>query len=230
MDPITIGLLLGGTALNIGGGILGRNDALKNAQRQAEARNAVLADNIAKQQGFFNDNKGVWDTNIARYGQPAQEARLQTAQDTRSNNNVGNIKQVDTASIPTQADASPAVKSEIAKRMLATFNQSTERAKSMGKLGGYSDAWMQNQLDNRQADRDINVTNSFAEGRKALLAPEQEAAGMTAYKPPSIWPTLMKGAGSIASAAGGAGAFRSPNSGSIWNSDNTFLQQQPTDL
>lgn len=206
-------LAAGGAAASIGGGILSRNEAQANAQRQAAAeaaaRNAVLADNIQKQQGFFNDNKGVWDASIGNYGQPQQEQQLKTAQDARSAGNVGNITQVDPNSIPTQSDASPAVKSEIAKRMLSTFNQSTDNAKAMGKLGGYSDTWLQNQLANRQADRNIGVNNSFAEGRKALLGPEQDAAGLAAktaaYRAPSLWGPLLSGAGSIASAAGGAG-------------------------
>ena len=196
-----------GAALNIGGGILSRNEATKNAERQAAARNAVLADNIAKQQGFFGENKGVWDANIANYAQPAQEQRLQTAQDTRGANNAGNITQVDPSSIPTQMDASPAVKSEIAKRMLASFTSATDRAKNVGKLSGYGDAWLQNQIDNKQADRDIGVTNQFSAGRKALLDPEQDAAAAAAYKQPSIWGPVLQGAGSVMSAAGGAGGF-----------------------
>lgn len=213
MDPITIGLLLGGTALSTVGGMSEREQALENAKRQAAARNAVLKDNIAKQEGFFDQNKGVWDANIGRYAQPAQEQQLQMAQDTRSAGNVGNITKVDTTSVPTQADASPAVKSEIAKRMLATFNQSTDRAKQMGKLGGYSDTWLENQLGNRQADRDIGVTNTFSAGRKALLGPEQDAASAEAYQPPSVMPGLMKGAGSLMSGAAGAGMFSGAGGG-----------------
>lgn len=208
MDPLTVSLLLAGTGSSIAGGIFGRNDALDAAQRKAEARNAVLRENIAKQEAFYGQNKGVFDANMSGYAAPAQAQRLQTAQDTRSSANTANVTQVDPNSIATQADASPAVKSEIAKRMLSTFNQATDRAKAMGKLGGYGDAWLQNQLGNRQADRDIGVTNSFAEGRKAILGPEQDAAEAAAYRPPSIWPTILKGAGSIMSGAAGAGVFK----------------------
>jgi hypothetical protein len=226
MDPLSVGLLLAGTGASIGGGILGRNDALANAQRAAEARNAVLAANIAKQQGFYDTNKGTFDANMSNYAQPAQAQQLQTAQDTRSAANTGNMTQVDPNSILTQADGSPAVKSEIVKRMLGTFNMATDRAKSMGKLGGYGDSWLQNQFGNLQADRDIGVTNSFAEGRKALLGPEQDAASAAAYQPPSIWGSLLSGAGSIASAFGGSRMGRRPT----WDPSNTFLQQQPTDI
>lgn len=199
------GVAAAGTAASMAGGAMDRDAALDNAKRQAAARNAVLAENIKKQEGFFDQNKGVWDANIGRYAQPAQEQQLQTAQDARSADNAGNITKVDATGVPTQADASPAVKSEIAKRMLSTFNQSTDRAKQMGKLGGYSDTWLANQLGNRQADRDIGVTNTFAEGRKALLAPEQDAASAASYKAPSPWGAILKGTGQIMSAGAGAG-------------------------
>jgi hypothetical protein len=232
MSWVMAGVAAAGTAMNIGGGIISRNSALSNAQRQAQARNAVLADNIAKEQGFYDANKGVWDTNIGAYAPAAQATQLQTAQDTRGAANTGNQIAPDANSFQLTADpnASPAVKSELAKRMLSTFTAATERAKNMGKLSGYGDTWLQNELRNRQADRDIGVTNTFAEGRKALLGPEQDMAAAAAYKPPSIWGPILQGTGSILSSYGGSkmGGNVAPSSG--WDSGNTFLQQQPTNI
>lgn len=207
MDPLTIGALLAGTALKTGGGIFGRNEAQENANRIAQARNAALAQSIAKQQGYYDQNKIAFDNNMAGYAAPAQAERLSGAQDTRSAGNTGNITQTGVDGLPLQQDASPMVRSEIAKRMLGTFNQSTERAKAMGKLGGYSDAWLQNELGNRQADRDISVQNLFSNNEKALLNSKLDTAAAGAPQEHSIWGPLMSGAGSLMSSAAGGGFF-----------------------
>jgi hypothetical protein len=194
-----------GTGANVAGGMISRNDALSNAQSQANARNASLAKNIGVLQGFGQDNRNTFDANMANYTPAAQQTQLTNAQDARSNSNVANITQETGADAPIAADASPASRSDLAKRMLSVYDGATTRAKALGKLGGYSDAWTQNMLDNAQAGRDIGVTNNYAEGRKALVGPEGDMAAAAAYKPPSIWGPLLQGAGSIASAAGGAG-------------------------
>ena len=213
MDPVTIGLLLAGTALSTGGGIIGRNDALKNAQGQAAARNAILAQNIGKLNQFGAQNENTFNANIGTYGQPAQTQQLSAAQTKRGDANAANITQDTGAGAPIVADASPRSRSDLSKRMLEVYDAATTRAKSMGKLGGYSDAWLQNELDNAQAGRDIGVTNSYAAGRKALVGPEGDLAAIGAYRQPSIWGPVLQGAGSIASAAGGArgaGGFSPP--------------------
>lgn len=205
MAWVATALIVGGTAANIGGGIISRNDALSNATAQANARNASLAQNIGILQGFGDTNKNTFDANMNNYAPSTQATQLSSAQTTRGNNNVANITQDTGAGAPIAADASPASRSDLAKRMLTVYDGATSRAKALGTLGGYSDAWMKNNLDNTQASRDIGTTNSYAEGRKALVGPEGDMAAAAAYQPPSIWGPLLSGAGSIASAAGGAG-------------------------
>src|SRR5262245_48616582 len=154
MDPITAGLLLGGTGLNVFGGMFGRNEALENAARQAEARNAVVRDAIAKLNVFGGQNRDTFNANMANYDPATQAARLASDQDKRSNANVSAITTQNPNATPIQSDASPAARADLAKRMLAVHDQAVDRAKAMGKLGGYSDTWMGNQLGNAQAGRD----------------------------------------------------------------------------
>lgn len=225
MDPVTIGLMLGGSALGGLGSYLGKNDALANAQAQAAARNAVLAKNIQIQQGFADQNKGTFDANMAGYAQPAQEAKLGAAQDARTATNVGNISESDPNAVPIGDTAPAAVRSEIAKRMLSVHDGAVARAKASGALGGYGDAWQENQLGNNQASRDIGVTNNYSAGRKSLLVPEQDAAAAAAYKPPSIWGTLLSGAGNIMGGAAGkmAGAG---TAAPVWGAADSTLNSQ----
>jgi hypothetical protein len=207
VDPITIGLLLGGAALSSGGGILSRNDALAEATREAQARNAVVRDAITKLDAFGDQNRTTFNNNMQAYDPATQAAALAKAQDTRSANNTGAVTTQDPNATPIQGDASPATRADLAKRMLAVHDQVIQRAQAQGKLGGYSDQWTNNQLGNAQAGRDIGVVNNYAEGRKALVGPESDLAAAAAYRPPSIWGPLLSGLGGIALNAGGSGKF-----------------------
>lgn len=204
MDPITVGLLLGGTGLNVLGGIFSRNDALANAAAQAQARNAVVKQAIGQLDQYGAENRSTFNTNMEHYAPAAQSAALAADQQKRGDANTAAITSDDPNAVPIQGDASPASRSDLAKRMLAVHDYAVDQAKAKGNLGGYSDLWTENQLGNAQAGRDIGVINNFAEGRKALVQPEADLAAAAAYKPPSIWGPLLSGIGSIATAAGGS--------------------------
>jgi hypothetical protein len=223
MDPLTARLLLGGIALNLGGGILGQNDALANATAQANARNAVVQSAIQKLNAFGAQNETTMSNLLAGYSAPAQTAQLANDQAKREGNNVAAITTQDPNAIPIQQDASPATKADLAKRMLAAHDFAVSRAKAKGALGGYSDTWLTNGLNNSQAGRDIMTVNNAAEGRKALVGSESDLAAAAAYKPPSIWGPLLSGLGSIAVGAGAKGGsfagFNYPAPGSDFAPD-----------
>jgi hypothetical protein len=203
MDPITATLLLGGTGLNLFGGIIGQNDALANATAQANARNAVVRSAINQLDQYGAQNRGTFNDLMAGYSPTNQATTLAADQAKRSDSNVNAITTENPNATPIQADASPATRSDLAKRMLAVHDMAVDRAKAQGQLGGYSDAWLTNELNNAQAGRDIGVINNFAEGRKALVQPESDLAAAAAYRPPSIWGPLLSGLGSIAVGFGG---------------------------
>lgn len=201
MFPLLGSMLLGGL-----GSFFGASDAASNARRVAEARNAVLRDAIAKLEGFYDTNKGTFDKNMSNYSVEGQGARLTGAQGKRSDAVTGNLKLDDTgAGAPISASASPAVRSEMAKRMLSVHDAAVSRARAIGSLGGYGDAWLQNNLGNAQTSRDLGVTNSFAEGRKALVQPEQDLAAAAAYRAPSMFGPLLSGAGQLLGGFAGRG-------------------------
>lgn len=195
--------VVGGTAMKVGGGILERNNQLANAQRQADARNQSLQRNVGILNTFGNTNEGVFGANIDKYAQPAQAAQLAGAQTARSNTNVGNISAPVVNDTPIPADASPATRADLAKRMTAAHDFAVDTAKNKGKLGGYGDTWATNELRNAAANRAIGVVNNEAEGRKALIAPEGDLAAAAASKAPSIWGPAIAGAGSIIASYGG---------------------------
>ncbi len=107
---------------------------------------------------------------------------------------------MDAGDVPFTADAPPAVKSELAKRMLAVHDAAVDRATNSAKVGGYGDTWLKNNLNTSDADRNIAVTNNYSNGEKGIPQSQQDAASAAAYKAPSIWGSLLSGAGSIAPA------------------------------
>jgi hypothetical protein len=223
MDPISVSLFLAGAGSNLLGGILGQNDALANATAQANARNAVVQSAINKLNAFGARNETTMSNLLAGYSAPAQTAQLANDQARREANNVAAITSDNPNSVPIQADASPATRADLAKRMLAAHDYGVARAKAKGRLGGYADTWLTNELNNSQAGRDIMTVNNAAEGRKALVGPESDLAAAAAYKPPSMRSAPLSGLGSIGVGAGAKGGsfagFNYPAPGSDFAPD-----------
>lgn len=201
-DPLTLGLA---AAATVGGKLISNNESVSAANRDAAARNAVLKDTLAREQGFADQNAGQLNSNIAHYAPGAQDTQLADAQAARTATSTGNITSANPNDVPISADAPPAVRGEIAKRMLAVHDGVVNRAQLSGKLGGFGDTWLKNNLNTAEADRNIGVSNNFAAGEKAILAPQQDAAAASVYKPPSIWGPALTAAGSLAAGAAGAG-------------------------
>jgi hypothetical protein len=110
VDPFTIALLGGSMLANVGGGMISRNDALSNAQHEAQAQNAILAGGIQKMGGDYNTyNKPAFDTLISSYAPTAQAANLNGAQSARANRNTSSVVADDPSSIPLGNNAPPAV-------------------------------------------------------------------------------------------------------------------------
>jgi hypothetical protein len=201
-DPFTAAAAVG---LNVGAKILSNNEATNNAKAEAAARNAVLQDTLRREQGFADSNKTQLDTNLAHYAPGAQQTQLQDAQTARGNTVTGNMTTANANDVPLTADAPAAVRGEIAKRLMSVHDGAVERAKNNANLGGYGDTWLTNSLNTADADRNIGVNNNYANGQKSILSSLQDSAGAAAYKPPSIWSTILGGASSLAAGAAGRG-------------------------
>lgn len=213
-------MIAGAAGLGAAGSAISANEAKNAAARDAAARNAVLASTIAKENGYASDNAGQLNGNIAHYAPGAQETQLTAAQDKRAATSTGNMTTSDPAAVPLPADSNPAVTSDLAKRMLAVHDGAVSRAGLNAKLGGFGDTWLQNNLNTNEADRNIGVTNNYAEGQKAITPALQDDAAASVYKPPSIWGPLLSAAGSVAGGAAGAGkGFTMPNVNvsNVWN-------------
>jgi hypothetical protein len=114
------------------------------------------------------------------------------------------------SSSPGDAGAVPGAVSNAYKSDLANaFNFATDRATAAGKLGGYTDQWLNSNLASNAASRKIGVGNANANSLKSLLGPEQDLASIEAYKSPSAMGQLFSGLGGMLGSYSGTHA--SPN-------------------
>jgi hypothetical protein len=182
-----------GAAASAAGGLMTRNSALNNAQSQAAARNGVLSNTINGLDSIYNKTNAPAFSSAVDAVTPGG---LQTAQDARVANNVGNITKPDING-PTGGDAPPAVGNAYKSDLADAFNFATNEATASGKLGGYGDQWFNSGLARQDAARKIGIGNSNAENLKSLLEPEQDIAGVEAYKPPSTLGQVFSGVGNM---------------------------------
>lgn len=223
INPVTGGL---GLAASVAGSLISRSEAIKNANAQAAARNAVLKQYTDKQAALENEGRGYLNKTLDTYA--PGNTQLQDAQAGRNatiSNTVGAASDPNT--VPTTNGAPPAVKGEIAKRMLEAFQRSTAHAKALGNTGGYGDQWFNNNVGINDTSRNIGVLNNFSRGNTGILQSQQDLAETAAYKRPSLWgPILQAGGSALLGASGrGFGGAASPLS-----NGSTYAQAFPTPI
>jgi hypothetical protein len=226
-DPISLGLA---TAATVGGKYLSQNDALSNAQREADARNGVLSSAIGNLNGVYKKTnapafKGaVGAVNINDLA-PAQAARTSAI--------TSNLVAPDTGAPPAggspgASDAPPAIANFRNNSLKNAFDFATNQAKDYGTLGGYTDSWFNSNLAKQDAARKIGVGNAMANETKSLIGPEQDLAGAAAYRPPSMWGSVLQGAGSVLGSY--AGAHVSPNGAQLPFGAGSYFAPTPSQI
>lgn len=211
-DWDAVGLAAGPVGMTILGGLMQRRDAAAQAAAIATARNSVLTQYLQKQAALGKEGRGYFDTRMGDYAPGAQDTALAGAQDARTATSTGAITAPTDGSEIAFSGSTPAVvRGEYAKRMLNAFNYATDRAKASGKLGGYGDTWLGNNIGIADTGRRIGTVNNFAAAESAMLPDQQDFAQIAATKRPSMWGPILSGVGQATTqmaaraAAGGAG-------------------------
>lgn len=226
MNPLSLGLLLGGTALSGLGGIgeakaknqfLQQNLGADLQQIQqdllaAQLRNEVLARYRADLNRFADENQANFNAGLATFA--PQGARLDAATGARS----GTISQAlgagtTTADVPFRAGVPSSTSAEYTQRLGDAFSRASERGGRLGALGAYGDLMGANARDISTTGEKVKTTNQLASGQAQLLPYEQDLAAYKADVPifrpgaPDVpwWATLAKGAGKLGGAIGGGG-------------------------
>lgn len=205
LDPGTLGMMALSTGLSAAGGAIQQNEMRQNAQARANARNSVLAQSLERQRKYEQEARGLFDQRMKDYEKPAQDQTLVQSQADRTGDITKNITAPTADAIPLSGSAPEVVKGEVAKRMLKAFEDSTARAKAMGKVGGYGDNWLGNNMGVADTARRVGTVNNFSRNDAALLPAEQDLAEAGVGGGSSMWGQILGAGGNILAAGAGRG-------------------------
>lgn len=208
-DPVSIGLLVAGTAASMAGSSIARKESEEGQAREVAARNATLREQQARARRFAEENEAVTKRTVDRFAEPEQKKitdNVNAQRDATIDRTVVPTAGVD--DIPLDTDGPQIIKSGIAKKMLDAFKKSTDNAKLAARVGAYGDVGTQNNLNMIDAGRKVDTVNSFARQEAAMLPSQQELAALTVRRPPSGTGQLLSGLGSLMASVGGSGIVR----------------------
>jgi hypothetical protein len=225
MDPISIGLLLGGTALS-GIGALGENAAknkflsqnlqadmqqLLQDQQAAAARNAVLQEYINNANAFGAQNQATLGQGIAAFN-PNRLGADQAARGATISQAIGAGPDTN---IPLRKGVAAPVSAEVNKQLGDAFASASGQGGRLAAVGGYGDTLGGIGRDLSTTGERLKTTNNLAAGNMALLPGAQELASFGAYSPifrpsqPDVpwWASTAKGLGNLGGALAGRRGF-----------------------
>lgn len=206
-DPVSLGV---GVGMNVLGGLMGRSDAASMAKDKAIARNAALTRSLEKQAQYAAENRGNFDTRMTDYAPGAQDKALTGAQDARTATSIGAITApTDASEMGFSKSAPDVVRSEYAKRMLGAYQYATDRAKASGKLGGYGDTWLDNNVGIADTGRRIGTVNNFSQAENAMLPAQMDLAEQSVTRRPSMWGPILQTGGMLLAGSGARGGLSS---------------------
>lgn len=204
-DPVTIGLMLAGTAASVVGGGMTAKEAQRNDQREADARNRVLKDTLRKNDQHSADSRAAFQRRIADSGADPAKAQLEDAQSQQTTALQSNLNTTGIEA-PLAGDAPQVVKTSMAKSLKDSFAQSMDKAKLAAKLGGYNAQARDNAIADSSLGDAINTNNGFVRGNMSVMPYLQDYAGLGARKPSSGLGQMLSAVGGLASSAAGSKA------------------------
>lgn len=198
-DPVTIGLLVAGTAASAVGTGIKSAEAQKNAARVAEARNARLKETLLKNRQHADDSRAAFNTRIGASEKGPADQQLADAQAGQTAAIQSNISPTATEA-PLAGDAPTVIKTAFAKAFSDAAEKSMARAAATGKLGAYGTVQRDDAIGDRGLGDKIGTNNSFVRGNLGILPYVQDLAEIQATKP-------SNGLGDIISAFGQAASM-----------------------
>ncbi len=204
-----------GTGLSFVGNSIQQKNLAAQAQAKVDARNRVLATTLGKNDILADQARGIFDTRLQEVQPEGFDNTQAEVTAERTATLESSIREPQPEDIPLSGSAPEVVKSEIAKRMLAAFESAKGQAQSLGKLGGYGDAFFQEGLSNAEAGNQISIPNNFARGNLGILPYLQDFAQVSATKSISPIGGLLAGFGNaLGGFAGSQGYFGGATGGS----------------
>jgi len=205
-DPVTATAL----ALSAGGTYLQSREAAKNQDRMTDARNNAYEAGMIKQRAFADESGAAFGNNISKQGREQfdQQKDAATAETKKAFNDIR--VQPDYNSIGGAPASTP--KNVVIARKTASDEAAAKTNRDlegMAGLSGYTGAGFSQDMSRNNFARLFGNIQDNASHQSALIPIEMNAAANNASKAPSLFPTLMKGAGMAMGMYGAANGINS---------------------
>lgn len=204
-DPVSATALL----LSAGGTYLETREANENANRVQQARNAAFERGMIKQRAMADEAGAAFNHSINKQGRDAFDEQAADTAD--------QVKQA-FARVETQPDynnmgmlaSTPKNVAAANKEAVNKADQKTQRdVNANAALKGYGGAQFSQDLSRNDFGRLFGNLQDKASRESGLIPVEMQADGNNASKSPSLFPTLMKGAGMAMGLYGAANGITS---------------------
>lgn len=204
-DPVSATALL----LSAGGTYLESREAQKNQDRMTSARNAAFERGMIKQRQFADEAGAAFNHSIQDQGRESFDEQAAQEGD--------RVKQA-FGSIQTQPDYNnTGMLASTPKNVVVANKEATAKADAKtnrdlnanAALKGYGGAMFNQDTSRNNFARLFGNLQDKASRESGLLPLEIQAAGNNASKSPSLFPTLMKGAGMTMGLYGAANGITS---------------------
>jgi hypothetical protein len=155
----------------------GTGMAAKSASDQTKARNNAAAQESARQAGFQDQAKGVFDNGLNQFEAGNQTQKLQDATAQREGD-------LDTAArsgaqdyaAPGTASAPAIIKSDLARAIAEGVGRGREDTKRRAALGAFDDAQFGNRIDQARSNEELGKLGSFSGASSGILGSEMMGA------------------------------------------------------
>ncbi len=205
-DPVSAAAL----ALSAGGEFLSSREEAQNQQRMADAKTNAYRTSMTKQHQFQDEAGTAFNHNVDQQGAAQfDQNATKTANDVKQAfANIDVPRDYNTMSDLSSTPQNVVIAQKAADDKYGA--RSTRDLNGQAALSGYGGAMFNQDLARSNFARLFGNTQDAASGQTRLLPIEISAAANNANKAPSIFPTLLKGAGmalGLYGAANGIGTF-----------------------
>lgn len=184
-----------GAALGGAGAGITQSENTQNAQNISDARNNVLASQIAKNNTIADDARNIFDARAAQIQPAAVQQQQAGVTGERAASINGNLPTINASTFPGAADSSTLVKSAVAKAVGDALATAQQKATAQATLGGYGDLFQRMGFQDADASRKIQTDVGFAQSNNALTPQLQDFAEHDVTKPNSGLGAILSGAG-----------------------------------
>lgn len=224
-DAVSLGGALIGGGISAGGAMASNRAANRDARTTAYAnvqqmeqdaavaklRNKILNEYVGRQKEFTAQNQEAFKGGVGGYAAPAMEESRAGAETGRNEFLTKQVAGIPQTEVTLRDSDSPAVRSELARKLSEAAAGATAGAGRAAKLSSYGDSWTTAGEGAQDSARKIDTTNNFARGEISMMPADQDMQEFILRKPiikaganPNNPAGTLKGLGSLVGSLAGA--------------------------